>query len=131
MGSIQLLKDAVDLLNLIEANTEGGVGGPTPSGTPNQVLATDPSGAATSPAALRALVAADVPTLTSAKVSDFDSRVRTNKLSDMAAPTADVPMNSRKITGVADPASAQDAATKNYVDTHSGGTDVLMVQVFS
>jgi hypothetical protein len=68
MGSIQLLKDAVDLLNLIEANTEGGIGGGgTPSGTPNQVVATDPSGVATSPAALRALVAADIPIVTSAK----------------------------------------------------------------
>jgi hypothetical protein len=118
MGSIQLLKDAVDLLNLIEANTEGGVGGGgTPSGTPNQVVATDPSGVATSPAALRALVAADIPIVTSAKVSNFDTQVRSSRLDQMAAPNADVSMNTHKITGVVNPASAQDAATKAYVDS--------------
>jgi hypothetical protein len=33
------------------------------------------------------------------------------------SPSADIPWNSKKITGLADPAAAQDAATKNYVDT--------------
>ena len=40
-----------------------GPAGPTPSGTPNKVLATDATGSSTSPAALRALVAADLPVL--------------------------------------------------------------------
>ena len=39
----------------------------------------------------------------------------TNSLSDFAVPSADVPWNSKKITGLADPGSAQDAATQNYV----------------
>lgn len=40
-----------------------GPAGPTPSGTPNKVLATDASGSTSNPAALRALVALDIPTL--------------------------------------------------------------------
>ena len=38
--------------------------------------------------------------------------------------TADQPLGSHKLTGVADPASAQDAATKNYSDTHAAGKNV-------
>lgn len=41
----------------------------------------------------------------------------------LAAPTADVAWNSQKITGLADPVSAQDAATKNYVDVAVTGLD--------
>lgn len=37
-------------------------------------------------------------------------------LNALAAPTADVSLNSHKLTSVTDPTSAQDAATKNYVD---------------
>ena len=50
-------------------------------------------------------------------ISDFDTQVRTSRLDQMAAPTASVSMNTQKITNVVDPASNQDAATKNYVDT--------------
>lgn len=49
-------------------------------------------------------------------VSNFDTQVRTSRLDQMATAGADVPMGSHKITGVQDPGSAQDAATKNYVD---------------
>lgn len=38
------------------------------------------------------------------------------KISDLAAPSANVSFNSQKITSLADPSSAQDAATKAYVD---------------
>ena len=51
-----------------------------------------------------------------ATVSDFDTQVRTSRLDQMAAPTASVALNAQKITGLADPTLAQDAATKAYTD---------------
>lgn len=56
-------------------------------------------------------------TQTASTISDFDTQVRTNRLDQMATPTADVSFGSKKITSLADPTSAQDAATKTYVDT--------------
>ena len=53
-----------------------------------------------------------------------DARVRASRLDQMASPTAAVAMNSQKITGMADPTQAQDAATKAYVDTVQQGLDV-------
>lgn len=58
-----------------------------------------------------------------ATISDFDTQVRTNRLDQMAAPTAVVSLNSQRITNLADPTGAQDAATKAYVDAISNGTD--------
>jgi hypothetical protein len=45
------------------------------------------------------------------------------KLSDLAAPTSDVSMNSHKITNLQDPSSPQDAASKAYVDLVATGLD--------
>lgn len=45
-------------------------------------------------------------------------------LSDLSAPTADFGMGGFKLTGLADPVNAQDAATKNYVDSTAQGLDV-------
>ena len=44
--------------------------------------------------------------------------------SDLSAPTGDISNGGFKITNVADPVSAQDAATKNYVDNVAQGLDV-------
>lgn len=82
-----------------------------------------PSGAAGAPT-FRALVAVDIPTLTAAKISDFDTQVRLSRLDQMAVPTASVSMNSQKITNLLDPTNPQDAATKAYVDAARAGLDV-------
>lgn len=56
-------------------------------------------------------------------ISNFAATVVLSRLDQMAAPTAAVAMNGQKLSGVLDPTSAQDAATKNYVDNAVNGTD--------
>jgi len=89
----------------------------------NIVFAGPSTGSAAAPT-FRSLVANDIPTLTASKISDFDTQVRTSRLDQMAAPTASVSFNSQTITNLADPVNAQDAATKNYVDSVAQGLDV-------
>ena len=89
----------------------------------NIIFAGPSSGGAAAPA-FRSLVALDIPTLTAVKISDFDTQVRLSRLDQMAAPTGSVALNSQKITGLADPTAAQDAATKAYVDATKQGLDV-------
>lgn len=72
----------------------------------------------------RALVSTDIPTLTAAKISDFTTQVRANRLSEFSAPVTAVSFNGQKITGLADPTAAQDAATKAYVDAVKTGLDI-------
>jgi hypothetical protein len=55
-------------------------------------------------------------TQASSTISDFDTQVRTSKVTDLAAPTGSFSMNSQKITNLLDPTNAQDASTKYYVD---------------
>jgi hypothetical protein len=70
------------------------------------------------------LAAGDIPTLTASKISDFDTQVRTSRLDQMAAPTASVPLNNQRITGLATPVADTDAASKGYVDAARSGLDV-------
>lgn len=53
----------------------------------------------------------------------FMARVLTKRLDQFASPNTSLPMNSQRITGLADPTAAQDAATKAYVDALVNGTD--------
>ena len=90
------------------------------SGTYTKVT-TDAKGRVTSGTTLGA---SDIPTLTASKVSDFDTQVRTNRLDQMAAPTASVSLNSQKITGLGTPTADTDACTKAYADSLQQGLDV-------
>ena len=62
-------------------------------------------------------------TQTASTISNFDTQVRTSTLNQMAAPTTSLSMNTQKITNVVDPTSAQDAATKNYIDAKIGANN--------
>ena len=84
-------------------------------------VTTDSKGRVTSGTTLSAT---DIPTLTAAKISNFDTQVRTSRLDQMAAPTASVSLNSQKITNLATPTADTDAATKAYVDAARSGLDV-------
>lgn len=54
-------------------------------------------------------------------ISDFATTAQGYRLDQFAAPTASVSLNSQKITSLLDPTSAQDAASKNYVDQSIAG----------
>lgn len=62
--------------------------------------------------------------LLASNINNFDTQVRTNRLDQMAAPTAAVSLNSQKITNLAEPIVDSDAATKSYVDAARSGLDV-------
>jgi len=70
------------------------------------------------------LAADDIPTLTASKINDLAAVVQAYRLDQFAVPTADVSLNSRKLTNLAEPTAAQDAATKAYVDATRQGLDV-------
>lgn len=56
-----------------------------------------------------------------ADVTGFDTQVRTNRLDQLAAPTAPVALGSQKITGLADGTLSTDASTKGQLDTAIAG----------
>jgi hypothetical protein len=73
---------------------------------PNSALATNPLDRAN-----------HTGTQTASTISNFDTQVRTSRLDQMAAPTAAVAMNSQKITGLATPTQAGDAAEYSWVQS--------------
>lgn len=73
---------------------------------PNSALATNPLNRAN-----------HTGTQLASTISDLAATVQAYPLSSFAVPTGPVAFNSQRATGLADPTSAQDAATKNYVDT--------------
>lgn len=64
-----------------------------------------------------ALLAEDIPNLTVAKLTDFNTSVAAFKLNQFALPTGDLSLNNYRITNLATPVNANDAATKTYVDS--------------
>ena len=68
--------------------------------------------------------ASAVHTHVSASITDLESTVKAYSLTSFAAPTASLTMNSQKITNLAAPTEANDAATKAYVDAARSGLDV-------
>lgn len=89
----------------------------------NTVLAGPASGVDAAPT-FRTLVADDIPSLTAAKISDFDTQVQTNTLDSLAAAVGDIDCGSQKLINVATPTSDTDAANKAYVDAARNGLDV-------
>lgn len=71
------------------------------------------------------LTAADIPTLTAAKISDFDTQVRTSRLDQMAAPTTSVSYNNQKITSLAAGTSSSDAVNKGQLDSLMAYVDAV------
>jgi hypothetical protein len=62
--------------------------------------------------------------LVASNINDFNTAVRTNRLDQMAVPTADVSLNGYKITNLGTPTNDTDAASKSYVDAARSGLDV-------
>jgi len=109
--------------SIITIGGEGAFFNKTDTRAANTVLSGPTTGSDAAPT-FRALVAADIPSIAHTKISDFDTGVQANRLDQMAAPTGNVSINSNKLTNVTDPTSAQDAATKAYVDAVKTGLDV-------
>jgi hypothetical protein len=63
-------------------------------------------------------------TQVAATISDLATVVQAYRLDQFAVPTADLNVNTHKLTNVVNPTGAQDAATKSYVDAVKTGLDV-------
>jgi hypothetical protein len=63
-------------------------------------------------------------TQTASTISDFDTQVRTSKVTDLTAPTGSFSMNSQRITSLGTPSASTDAATVAYVDAATAGLNV-------
>ena len=101
--------------SIIVIGGSGGFFNKTDTRTANTILAGPTSGSAAAPT-FRSLVVADIPTLTSAKVSDFDTQVRTNRVDQLASAT-------NPVSGVTPTADAH-FAIKSYVDGVAQGLDI-------
>jgi hypothetical protein len=59
-----------------------------------------------------------------ADIANLAATVQAYRLDQFAVPAANISFNSQKITNLADPTAAQDAATKAYVDAVAQGLDI-------
>jgi len=69
-----------------------------------------------------AVAAAGVNLATGGQIATY---VTGRKVTDLTAPTSSFDMNNQKITGLLNPTNAQEAATKNYVDTSVSSATVF------
>lgn len=76
------------------------------SATSNQVLVADGSGGAS------------FGTTTASIISDFNTAVQTNRLDQLAVPTASVNFNTQRLTNLAAPSASTDGINRNYLDTN-------------
>jgi hypothetical protein len=60
---------------------------------------------------------------TASTISDFDTQVRTSKVTDLAAPTSSLSMNSQKITNLANPVDNGDAVSLGYLTGQKGAAN--------
>lgn len=65
-----------------------------------------------------------VGTQTSSTISDLATTVQAYRLDLFAVPTGPLALNAQRLTGVADPVAATDAATRQYVDNARAGVSV-------
>lgn len=119
-GSIALSKLATD--PLARANHTGTQTASTVSDFNSAAVSANASALASNSTTDRAR-ANHTGTQTASTISDLASTVQGYSLSSFAAPSAAVAFNAQRITGLADPQSAQDATTKNYVDNAIQGLD--------
>ncbi len=101
--------------SIITVGGSGAYFNKTDTRTANTILSGPTTGSAAAPT-FRALVAADIPSITHAKISDFDTGVQTNRVDQLAAAT-------NPVTGVT-PTADTHFATKGYVDSTAEGLDV-------
>jgi len=101
--------------SVIVIGGSGGFFNKTDTRSANAILAGPTTGSDAAPT-FRSLVAADIPSITHGKISDFDTGVQTNRVDQLADAA-------NPVTGVT-PTAAAHFATKGYVDNVSQGLDV-------
>ena len=80
------------------------------------------TGAVSGTGALGTSIATTLANINTSQITNFSSAVTAFRLDQFAVPTSNISMGSKKITSLLDPSLAQDAATKNYVDTSISGS---------
>lgn len=107
--------------NVIQANVDGAVVGPAASTNGNLPVFEGTTGKTVKDGGktIAEVLArgSHTGTQTASTISDFDTQVRTSRLDQMAKPTAKVPIGKQRLTEVAEPTEAEDAANKAYADT--------------